>query len=164
MRNTIKHITSLILPVTVLIIVPWIIGRDLSIKNITSFIIGLILIFTGLYLMVVTISAFIRIGKGTLAPWFPTNKLIVTGIYAYVRNPMIIGVLTVLAGESIALLSVNIFIWAVTFFFINTIFFATYEEPSLKKRFGDEYLEYKRDVHRWVPRLKPFNPDSELNH
>jgi protein-S-isoprenylcysteine O-methyltransferase Ste14 len=161
MKNVIKHITSFILPVTVLIIVPWMIEFDFSIKNIIAFIFGLVLIFSGLCVMAVTITSFIRIGKGTLAPWFPTKKLIITGIYAYVRNPMILGVLTVLAGESIAFLSYNIFIWAVIFFIFNTIFFIVYEEPSLKKRFGDDYLDYKRNVHRWIPRLKPFKRDID---
>jgi protein-S-isoprenylcysteine O-methyltransferase Ste14 len=112
--------------------------------------------------MTITISTFIKIGKGTLAPWSPPEKLIVGGMYGYVRNPMIMGVLTVLTGESIAILSFNIFIWTVIFFIINNILFVLYEEPNLEKRFGNEYREYKNNVPRWIPRLKPFKPESGL--
>lgn len=113
----------------------------------------------GLYLMATTISIFIRIGKGTLAPCSPTRKLIKGGMYGYVRNPMIMGVLTVLIGELIAILSIKLFIWMGIFFIVNNIFFVLFEEPNLEKKFGDEYREYKKNVPRWIPRSKPFRPD-----
>jgi len=127
MKNVLKHIFSLILPVTVLILVPFFIERNISIKSIWTLLIGLFFICTGLSLMIITISSFIRIGKGTLAPWSPTKKLITEGIYGYVRNPMIIGVMIILIGESVAVLSSNIFIWAVVFFIINNIFLTIFE-------------------------------------
>jgi protein-S-isoprenylcysteine O-methyltransferase Ste14 len=75
---------------------------------------------------------------------------------------MIMGVLTVLIGESLAILSFNILIWALIFFIINNVYFLVYEEPNLEKRFGNEYREYKRNVPRWIPRLKPFTGNSEI--
>ena len=99
-----------------------------------------------------------KILDGTLAPWSPTRKLIIRGLYAYVRNPMILGVLTVLIGESLAIMSLRIIIWAVIFFIMNNIYFILYEEPNLEKKFGDEYREYKNNVPRWLPRVKPFKP------
>ncbi len=95
-----------------------------------------------------------NIGDGTLAPWSPTKKLVTTGLYAYVRNPMILGVITVLAGESISVLSFKIFLWLCIFFIVNNLFFVIYEEPNLEKRFGDHYREYKNKVPRWIPKLK----------
>src|ERR1035437_4834644 len=92
MKNVLKQIFSFILPVTVLIIIPLEIEKNISYHNITALLTGLFIISVGLYIMIVTISKFIRIGKGTLAPWSPTRKLIIDGIYRYVRNPMIIGV------------------------------------------------------------------------
>lgn len=162
MKNILNQIISFILPITVLILIPLYIENNISIKHILAFVTGIILICTGLYILVLTISTFIRIGKGTLAPWSPSKKMIVQGIYGYVRNPMIAGVLIVLAGESIAILSLNIFLEAVIFFIINNIWFFLYEEPDLKRRFGNEYQEYKRNVPRWIPRLRPYNPYSEL--
>ena len=150
---------SFILPVTVLIIVPLWIEDDWTIHYGLSLICGLLLIVVGLVVMVLTISSFIRIGKGTLAPWSPTKKLVIRGLYRYVRNPMISGVLAVLLGEAVVVRSQNILIWAGAFFVINTIYFIIYEEPNLEQRFGDEYREYKKHVGRWVPRSRPYKRD-----
>jgi protein-S-isoprenylcysteine O-methyltransferase Ste14 len=110
--------------------------------------------------MILTISTFIKIGKGTLAPWSPTRQLIIGGMYGYVRNPMIMGVLTVLIGESISTLSLNIFIWAIAFFIINNIWYLVYEEPNLEKKFGNEYIKYKKNVRRWIPKVEPYKPEK----
>jgi protein-S-isoprenylcysteine O-methyltransferase Ste14 len=162
MKSIIRQIVSFILPVTVLILIPLYIENDISIKKIPAFVTGIIMICAGLFVLVLTVSIFRRIGKGTLAPWSPPKKLIVVGIYGYVRNPMIAGVLIALAGESIAILSLKILIETVIFFIVNNIWFFLYEEPDLKRRFGDEYQEYKRNVPRWIPRLKSNNSYSGL--
>ena len=144
MKNLLKQLLSLILPITVLILLPLSIENNFSIGLTFISIIGLLLMCFGLFVMIWTISTFIKIGKGTLAPWSPTRKLIIGGMYGYVRNPMIMGVLTVLIGESIALLSLNISIWTIIFFFINNVWYVLYEEPNLEKKFGEEYIEYKK--------------------
>ena len=154
MRRILRQGLSFILPITVLILVPGYIEKNWLPKSLPTFLAGILIMCAGLVLMVKTISSIIRIGDGTLAPWSPTKKLVKTGLYAYVRNPMILGVLTVLIGESIAVSSENIFIWACIFFIVNNIFFFVYEEPNLQKKFGDEYWEYKKNVPRWAPRLK----------
>lgn len=159
MENFLKQIFSFILPVTVLVMVPLWIEKDRTIRTGLHLFLGLVLILPGLIVLGLTISSFIRIGKGTLAPWSPTKKLVIKGLYRYVRNPMILGVLTVLLGEALCLQSKNILIWAIFFFFINTVYFIIYEEPDLENRFGEEYLEYKKHVSRWWPRLTPFYPD-----
>ena len=100
-------------------------------------------------------------GEGTLAPWMPTKKLVISGLYRYVRNPMILGVLLVLWGESILFCSYRIAIWLVVFFIINHLYFSLFEEPGLIKRFGREYVEYKKNVRRWIPRLKPWYPQNK---
>lgn len=149
------------------ILIPWLLlGGSLRIPALihptvligTSFAIGLLLILVGLYLLVITIRSFILIGRGTLAPWDPTKKLVVSGPYAYVRNPMISGVLAILLGESLLFLSWKIFAWFVLTFLINDLYFRLSEEPGLLARFGKEYEEYKRNVPRWIPRLKPWEP------
>jgi protein-S-isoprenylcysteine O-methyltransferase Ste14 len=136
MKSILKNIISFILPFTALILIPLYIEPDISIKQLYSLVTGLIIISIGLCIMTLTISLFIRIGKGTLAPWSPTRRLVIRGMYRHVRNPMISGVLIVLTGESIAILSLNIFIWTVIFFIINNMYFVLYEEPNLEKRFG----------------------------
>ena len=156
MKNLLNQIVSFILPVTVLVIVPLWIEKNRTLYGGSHLFLGLTLILAGLIIMVSTISSFIRIGKGTLAPWSPTKRFVVTGLYRYVRNPMIFGVLTALLGEALSLWSKNILIWAGTFLIINTIYFIIYEEPDLENKFGAEYREYKKHVSRWLPRLTPF--------
>jgi protein-S-isoprenylcysteine O-methyltransferase Ste14 len=157
MTNVLKQIFSFILPITVLVIVPLWIEKDWTININFSLFAGSTLVLIGLLIMVVCISSFIRIGRGTLAPWSPTKKLVVKGLYRYVRNPMILGVLIVLLGETLVLRSQNILIWAASFFVINTIYFIVYEEPNLEDRFGDEYCQYKKHVSRWLPRRRPYH-------
>lgn len=153
-----KHIFSFILPITVLIIVPYLIIENPIINFNAITFIGFAVMLTGLTIMFLTIRMFIRIGKGTLAPWHPTRKLVTASLYGYVRNPMILGVWTVLLGETIVFQSWNVFIWAICFFLINSFYFILSEEPGLQKRFGQEYVEYKQNVPRWIPRLHPWKP------
>lgn len=161
MKQVIKHLISFILPITVLILVPFWIESNILVKHRLTFFPGIILMCLGLFVMARTISTFIQIGKGTLAPWNPTKKLVTSGMYRYVRNPMIIGVLMVLTGESLAIQSLRICIWMLVFFLLNNAYFTIFEEPNLAKRFGDEYRNYKNNVPRWIPRQKPYQSDSE---
>jgi protein-S-isoprenylcysteine O-methyltransferase Ste14 len=121
-------------------------------------VIGALLIAAALALFVWTVWLFVQIGRGTLAPWDPTRRLVVEGPYRYVRNPMITAVLTMLVGEALLLGSAAIAIWFGVFFTLNAIYFPLGEEPGLRRRFGTEYDEYARNVPRWIPRLRPWSP------
>jgi protein-S-isoprenylcysteine O-methyltransferase Ste14 len=120
-------------------------------------ILGGVLICLGLVLMVATVRLFITIGKGTLAPWNPTQRLVVEGIYRHVRNPMITGVVFVLLGEAVLAASLPLFIWFIVFIIGNAVYIPLAEEPGLLKRFGGEYLTYKLNVPRWIPRPRPWD-------
>lgn len=163
MKSWIKAI--LFLPCNVLFIIPLIILYFTHYNyNFVSFYqipIGIILMIAGLFFLVWTIKLFATIGKGTLAPWAPTQKLIIEGPYKYVRNPMITGVLLILAGEVVFLYSKELLCWAVFFFILNAIYFPLSEEKGLLKRFGCEYKEYKKHVPRWIPRLTPYFPSKD---
>jgi protein-S-isoprenylcysteine O-methyltransferase Ste14 len=162
------QIKSFVLPFTVLIIIPaailWIsgsfrIGWGYGLPwDAVIVLAGAVLMGNGLYYLSISIWLFINIGKGTLAPWSPTTKLVIIGPYRFVRNPMISGVLMTLLGESVAFGSVGIFIWFILFFLVNHIYFAYSEEPGLARRFGEEYLIYKKNVPRWIPRFTPWTP------
>ena len=161
----ISQVKSFILPFTVLLIIPaailWAtgfkVGWGLGLPwDAVILLAGGLLMGTGMYFLSITIWLFINIGRGTLAPWSPTRKLVVIGPYRHVRNPMISGVLMTLLGESIVFGSLGILICFLLFFIINHIYFIYSEEPGLTKRFGDEYLTYKRNVPRWIPRLRPW--------
>jgi protein-S-isoprenylcysteine O-methyltransferase Ste14 len=110
----------------------------------------------GLVLMARSIALFHRVGGGTLAPWNPTARLVVRGVYRHVRNPMISGVLCVLLGEGALFGSPALLAWFGLFAALNAIYIPLFEEPGLERRFGADYLLYKRNVPRWIPRLRPW--------
>ncbi len=119
---------------------------------------GCALIGLGLLIMYKTISLFASVGEGTLAPWDPPRKLVVRGIYRYVRNPMISGVLFILLGEAALFGSLALLVWFLDFFAFQAIYMPLVEERGLARRFGEDYLVYKRNVPRWIPRLTPWVP------
>jgi protein-S-isoprenylcysteine O-methyltransferase Ste14 len=119
---------------------------------------GAVALVIGLALFAASLSRFIVQGKGTLAPWDPPRHLVVTGPYRYVRNPMISGVVFILAGEALILRAAPHFWWAALFILINVLYIAGLEEPQLERRFGDAYRTYCRHVPRVVPRRTPWQP------
>jgi protein-S-isoprenylcysteine O-methyltransferase Ste14 len=142
-----------VLPGTVAVVVPALLVGDAEVAGWRAAAGGVVLA-CGLGLFAWTVSLFVRIGRGTLAPWDPTRRLVIAGPYRYVRNPMITAVLFVLVGEALLFESVAIAVWAALFVAVNTLWFLVYEEPDLQERFGEEYREYRRRVPRWLPRFR----------
>ena len=121
---------------------------------------GTLLIILGVGLVIYTNKEFLKIGKGTLVP-APPKKLVVAGVYRYVRNPMIIGGLMIILGEALIFSSIELLILFAMIFIVNHTYFVYSEEPGLIKRFGDDYIEYKKNVPRWIPRLTPWKMDEK---
>ena len=121
---------------------------------------GVACLLIGLLLFFASLRRFAGEGEGTLAPWDPPRKLVVRGPYRYVRNPMISGVVFVLFGEALILLSRPHLSWALTFLAINAVYIPFLEEPQLRTRFGSAYEEYCRNVGRLIPRLRPWNHEG----
>jgi protein-S-isoprenylcysteine O-methyltransferase Ste14 len=117
---------------------------------------GTALIAAGLALIGWTVRLLARIGRGTLAPWDPTARLVIAGPYRHVRNPMISGVLAVILGEAALLGSLALLAWAAGVFAVNAVYLPLVEEPGLRRRFGEEYERYRAAVPRWLPRLRPW--------
>ena len=122
--------------------------------------VGAIIYTLGLGMQLYTTFLFWQYAQGTLAPWQPTQKLVVRGPYRYCRNPMITAVVMMLLGEAFFFNALGIMIWACAFFVMNTLFFIFKEEPDMLARFGDSYAEYKKHVPRWLPRLRPYKYSS----
>ena len=166
-----RHLLSiLILPFTVTVIVPlWLLRndptRDLAPQGawvrVLILVAGTAALLIGLTLFLSTLMHFARTGRGTLAPWDPPRVLVVQGVYRYVRNPMISGVLFILLAESLLIGSRRIFIWFIVFLTMNLVYIPLLEEPSLAARFGERYRVYKKNVPRWLPRVKPWIPPWE---
>jgi len=118
---------------------------------------GVALIAFGLAMLVWTVVLFDRVGEGTLAIGSPV-KLVVRGPYRHVRNPMMTGVFAIQLGTAIALASPWLFGWFAFFFTCVLIAIRTVEEPHLRRRFGADYDEYRRNVPRWIPRATAWEP------
>ncbi|HEY0668865.1 MAG TPA: isoprenylcysteine carboxylmethyltransferase family protein [Sphingobacteriaceae bacterium] len=155
------HIRDIIiLPFTVTVVVPYLIHsreQPFFSDSIILKMSGIIFFTFGLFLFFYTVYLFNTFGKGTLAPWAATRRLVVYGPYRYCRNPMITGVFCILIGETLFLHSMNLLFWSMAFFLINSIYFILKEEPDLEKRFGNDYKVYKENVPRWIPRLKAYS-------
>ena len=93
-------------------------------------------------------------GRGTPAPIDPPKKLVATGFYRYVRNPMYVGVLLILIGHFLWFKNVWLIVYTVVAFLIVHLFVTLYEEPTLKRKFGARYEEYLKKVPRWIPRFR----------
>lgn len=165
--SILSHLLAiLLLPGTATIIVPIIllnqtgIAIGWSLPPPLSFVppaLGIVAIGIGLTLMVKTIALFATVGKGTLAPWTPPQKLVVRGIYRHVRNPMITGVFCVLLGESNLFGTASLLYWFAVFVLLNAVYIPLVEEPGLARRFGEDYARYKINVPRWIPRVKAWD-------
>jgi protein-S-isoprenylcysteine O-methyltransferase Ste14 len=166
-----RHLLSIaLLPATVTVIIPaYVITSSGKIRpdwglnlpwEILPLLLGGCLIGIGLTLLANTIRMFATVGRGTLAPWDPTQRLVVRGVYRHVRNPMISGVLFILLGEAVLFGSWPLFRWFLLFFLINAIYIPLYEERGLERRFGEDYRLYRANVPRWVPRLRPWKTDD----
>jgi protein-S-isoprenylcysteine O-methyltransferase Ste14 len=156
-----RHVRAIgLLPVTVTVVIPGLIlwrgGAEVAAWPLAA--VGVVLIALGLTLVAWTVALFARFGKGTLAPWDPTARLVVVGPYRHVRNPMISGVLTVLLGEAALFGSVPLLVWFGAAFAVNAVYLPLVEEPGLRKRFGESYDAYCDNVPRWLPRLRPWEP------
>lgn len=119
--------------------------------------IGFVFMVLGLVLLLACVRDFFISGRGTLAPWDPPKHLVVVGLYRFVRNPMYVGVLTLLVGWWLASgsrwLAWYAALWAVIFH-LRVIY---HEEPWLRRQFGAEWEAYSASVHRWLPRLRPWS-------
>src|SRR5512138_1112659 len=105
--------------------------------RVALFVAGAVLVLAGVALAATSIGLFSRSGEGTLAPWDPTQRLVVRGPYRHVRNPMISGVMAVLLGEAAVLGTVQALGWFLGFVLANVLYMPLVEEPGLERRFGD---------------------------
>lgn len=100
---------------------------------------------------------FARVGRGTPGPWDAPRQFVAVGPYRWVRNPIYLAALLVVVGEAWLFLSLALFLYAGALAIGVHLLVVGYEEPTLRRRFGDEYETYRRHVRRWIP--QPPHPD-----
>jgi protein-S-isoprenylcysteine O-methyltransferase Ste14 len=166
-----RHLISVLLfPATMTLLIPALIvlpvgvrwphlGAGLTVGLVT---VGCVLIAAGLGLLIWTVVLFDRVGKGTLGLGPVMGEpvhLVVRGPYRHVRNPMITGVLCILLGEAAVTASGALLLWFAIFLAFQVTVIPFWEEPHLVRRYGEEYVDYRRNVPRWIPRLSAWDPN-----
>ncbi len=160
----------LIAPGTIAGYFPWSITRwHVESTGTWSFLLevfGALLLLAGIAVLADSFVRFVVTGLGTPAPPLPTQHLVVSGLYRYVRNPMYVAVASTIFGQAMIFGSRSLFGYGAFVWVCFHVFVLAYEEPSLRARFGAEYEEFCAAVPRWIPRLSPWQgetPHPKLN-
>ena len=119
-------------------------------------VVGVLLIAAGLPVLLDSFARFALQGLGTPAPVAPTQHLVVTGLYRYVRNPMYVAVLALIVGQGLLFGSIRVLEYGAAVWVAFCMFVLLYEEPVLRRTFGAEYEEFSAHVPRWIPRVRPW--------
>jgi len=119
-------------------------------------VVGVSLAVAGLAMVLDCFVRFVREGIGTPAPLAPTEFLVQGGLYRHVRNPMYVGVASVILGQALVLRSLPLVGWWLVFLAAVVGFAKGYQEPALRERFGASYDRYRDAVPGWWPRLTPW--------
>ena len=148
-------------PGTVIGVVPWLMTgwqvRDPLPYWTPLRVVGAALLVTGVAVAAQAFVRFVVEGLGTPVPVAAPERLVVGGLYRYVRNPMYVALLGAVVGEALLLGQVSLLAYAAVVGLITNLFVRFYEEPALRRRFGDRYEAYRRAVPGWWPRLRPRN-------
>jgi protein-S-isoprenylcysteine O-methyltransferase Ste14 len=141
-------------------LVPWLLtGWESSGPPLALVLAGVALVAAGTAVLLHSFARFVIEGSGTPAPVAPTDRLVVGGLYRFVRNPMYVAVGATIAGQALLLGRPVLLAYAAVFWLVVAAFVRGYEEPTLSARYGEQYAEYRRAVPAWLPRLRPWSPD-----
>jgi protein-S-isoprenylcysteine O-methyltransferase Ste14 len=138
-------------------VIPWLLtGWQMETAPLGVRIAGGVLVALGLAFLLHAFARFVLEGLGTPAPVAPTERLVVGGVYRYVRNPMYLAVGAVIVGQALLLGQPGLLAYAAAFGLVVLGFVRLYEEPTLSARFGASYEAYRRAVPGWLPRRHPW--------
>lgn len=156
--NAIKTlIFTILVPGTVAVFLPYRLASSSAARGSTALsnfrFIGIVLLVAGTLIYLWCAWDFAFAGKGTPAPIDPPKELVVRGLYKHVRNPMYLGVLSLVLGQAFWFEAVSLFTYAACGFLLFNAFVFLYEEPALSRKFGEAYRKYCNDVPRWIPRF-----------
>jgi protein-S-isoprenylcysteine O-methyltransferase Ste14 len=113
--------------------------------------VGVAFFVLGAVVAVSCIVSFVVRGKGTPAPFDPPRRVVGTGPYRFVRNPMYLGAILLLSGFGLYARSPSVLGLAACAALIAHLLVIFYEEPDLERRFGESYAAYRRATNRWIP-------------
>ncbi len=134
----------------------WLTGWRSGVTWLPVQILGWILVAAGTVALLHAFTRFVREGSGTPAPIAPTEQLVVGGLYRFVRNPMYVAVVAVIAGQALIFGRLGLWIYAGAAWLTMATFVRLYEEPTLRTQFGTDYDQYRQSVPAWLPRRTPW--------
>ncbi|MGI9323716.1 MAG: methyltransferase family protein [Pseudomonadales bacterium] len=152
----IRNIAMIVLfPGTVAFYIPYRILDPISFPEPTSWLwtqyLSVLFLLIGASILLRSIWSFAHVGRGTLAPFDETQRLIVVGLYRFVRNPMYVGVVLILLAESWFFMSFDLLQYTGLCFLVANVVIIGYEENRLRHKYGNEYRRYCGHVGRWIP-------------
>ena len=135
-------------------LVPWLLTGWDAADDVPALVVaaGIVLLAAGVAVLLHAFARFVVEGLGTPAPVAPTERLVVGGLYRYVRNPMYLAVAATIVGQALILGRPGLLLYALAFLLTVATFVRLYEEPTLARRYGAEYDAYRRAVGGWWPR------------
>ena len=136
-------------------LVPWLITgwRPGTTRPVAMVAAGAVLTATGCAVLLQAFGRFVWEGVGTPAPTAPTERLVVGGLYRYVRNPMYLALQAVIIGQVLLLDRPVLLYYALAVLAMTVAFVRLYEEPALARAYGEQYEAYRRAVPGWLPRF-----------
>lgn len=154
----------LIAPGTVAGLVPWWISRWRVQAPLWGFsalrVVGALLVIVSVAILLDSFARFALQGLGTPAPIFPTRRLVVGGLYRYVRNPIYVAVVAAIVGQGLVFGDLRLLEYGALVWLGFHVFVLAYEEPKLRAAFGPEYEAFCENVPRWLPRLRPWRESA----
>jgi protein-S-isoprenylcysteine O-methyltransferase Ste14 len=152
-------------PGTVAGLVPWVLTGWRPGEPLTAWmplrLVGALLVVAGAAVLIHAFTRFVVEGLGTPAPVAPTAHLVVGGLYRFVRNPMYLAVTATILGQALLLWRLVLVAYAAIVTAAFVVFVLGYEQPSLRRQFGESYEAYQRAVPAWWPRLRPWRPEHD---
>jgi protein-S-isoprenylcysteine O-methyltransferase Ste14 len=146
---------TIVVPGAGAVLVPWWVLRRFDATAAGAVWPALVVVAAGAALYLWCVWMFAVIGNGTPGPWDAPQHVVATGPYLWVRNPIYLSALLVVVGEAWLFLSLPLLVYAGAMALLFHLFVIGYEEPTLARRFGDAYIDYRRKVPRWRPRIPP---------
>ena len=145
-------------------LVPWgLTGWKVAHPPLIIAVVGYVILVAGVGVLLHAFVRFVIEGVGTPAPVAPTRRLVIGGLYRYVRNPMYIAVALTILGQAMVLGRPVLLLYALVFGVTVGTFVRLYEQPTLTLQFGAEYEAYRDAVPAWLPRRRPWRPDHLTN-
>jgi protein-S-isoprenylcysteine O-methyltransferase Ste14 len=159
----VSAVVFLVGPGSVAGLIPWVLTDGWQVREPVPYwapmrVLGVIPLGAGLIALIQAYVRFVMEGFGTPAAVAAPERLVVGGLYSYVRNPMMLGMLAVIVGQALVLGRLRLLLYAAAFWLITAAAVRWYEEPALRRRFGADYEAYRRAVPAWWPRRRPWKP------